>query len=498
VKSIDNSINRIYKQGFHIGLIVICLLLQFPPRLLAQNSSSDRVSLTEKEQGCQANLSQKIVAIINRPQWAKSHWGIAIETIHTKRILYQLNSDRYFIPASNTKLLSSAAVLSNLGADFRVETSFYANGNAPNLSSLRVLGRGDPTLTLASLKTVSQQLKERGIKKIEELIIDASYFSNPTINDSWEWGDVYFDYGVSPHSLILEENTVNLTITPQEIGKPVKLAWSDKIAGKQWKIQNYAKTVEKGKPYTVSLEANSGNSVLEIRGELPVDNEPDIWGLAIPDPSRYFVTSWRRILGEAGIEVDRTKIIKNSTQIDRIETKIAQLQSPPLAELLKKVNADSNNLVAETLLSIAAKEKQQDKLLIIDRVLTELGVDRSGYLLNDGSGLSRQNLITPKTLITILRSLSDNKIYHQSLAVSGTSGTLKNRFVDTSLQGLVFAKTGTLKGIASLSGYLEIPDREPIVFSIISNNYNAKAPEIRATIDEILTIVSENVPCSSS
>lgn len=492
MKSIDNKISQ---QGFQIGLVALCLLLQFPNRLLAQNSSSDRVIANKKERICQTNLSQKIAAIVDRPQWARSHWGIAIETLKTKRILYQLNSDRYFIPASNTKLLSSAAVLSNLGADFKIETSFYAKSNAPNLNSLRVVGRGDPTLTLASLKTVAQQLKERGVKKIEELVIDDSYFPNPTINDSWEWGDVYFDYGVIPHSLILEENTVNLTITPQEIGKPIKLAWSDKIASKQWKMQNYAKTVEKGKPYTISVQANLGNSVLEIRGELPIDSEPDIWGLAIPDPNRYFLISWRQILGEAGIEVDRARVIKNNTKIDINETEIAKLQSPPLAELIKKVNGDSNNLVAETLLEIVAKEKQQDKLSIIDRTMTELGVDRSGYTLNDGSGLSRQNLIAPNTLITILRSLFDNKIYHQSLAVAGTSGTLKKRFVDTPLQGLVFAKTGTLKGITTLSGYLEIPDREPIVFSIMLNNSIANTTEMRSTIDEILLLVREDISC---
>ncbi len=485
----------IASKNCQVVIAIFFLLLQLPTQLLAQDNSSYKDIVPEREQVCKADLGKKIEAIVHRPEWLRSQWGIAIETLKSKRILYQLNGDRYFVPASNAKLLSSAAALLKLEKDFRSKTSFYISGNNPNFSSLRVVGRGDPTLSLAQLKTVAQQLKERGIEKIGELIIDDSYFPNPTINDSWEWGDSYFDYGVSPHSFILEENTVNLTLTPQTIGKPVKLTWSDNIAGRQWRIKNYAITTDKGKPYTISIRANLGNSVLEIRGELPLDNEPDIWGLAIPNPSQYFSASWRQILGEIGIEVNRATIVKISSQINKDEIEIVQLQSPPLGELLVKMNGDSNNLVAETLLEILAKETQQDKFEILEETLTELGVDRAGYNLKDGSGLSRQNLIAPTTLVAILRLMFDKKIYHQSLAIAGTSGTLKKRFLDRKIKGFLYAKTGTISGVTALSGYLEMPNSDPIVFSVILNNSTADTPQMRGAIDEIIMGVVENIPC---
>jgi serine-type D-Ala-D-Ala carboxypeptidase/endopeptidase (penicillin-binding protein 4) len=488
-------VESIAKKGYKFIIIVCCLLLPLPTQLLARDNDNSKEIIPDREQVCAADLGKKIEAIIHRPEWLRSQWGIAIETLKSKRILYQLNGDLYFVPASNTKLLSSAAVLLKLGSNFNIKTSFYITGNTPNLSSLRVVGRGDPTLTLSRLKTVAQQLKERGIEKIGELIIDDSYFSNPKINDSWEWGDSYFYYGVSPHSFILEENAFNLTLTPQAVGKTVKLTLSDKIAGRQWRIKNYAITTDKGKPYNISIRANLGNSVLEIRGELPIDNEPDVWGLAIPNPSQYFLASWRQILGKVGIKVDRATIVKTSYQISQNEVEIAQLQSPSLGELLMKMNGDSNNLVAEILLEILAKETQQEKFEILEQTLTELGVDRAGYNIKDGSGLSRQNLIAPKALVEILRLMFDNKIYHQSLSIAGTSGTLKKRFLDTSVRGLVYAKTGTLTGVTALSGYLEIPNYEPIVFSIISNNSTADTPKMRAAIDEIIMGVAEGMPC---
>jgi serine-type D-Ala-D-Ala carboxypeptidase/endopeptidase (penicillin-binding protein 4) len=487
---------RLPRQGYKFILIALYLLLQFPSRSPAQNSGNYREISPDKEQICQENLSKKIEGIITRSEWAKSHWGIAIETVKSKRILYRSNDDRYFVPASNTKLLSSAVALLKLGDNFRIKTSFYLTGAEVNPASLRVVGRGDPTLTLASLKSVAQQLKERGIEKIGELIIDDSYLSDVAINNSWEWGDIYFDYGVSPRSFILEENTVKLTILPQSIGKPVKLIWSDDIAGKQWRVKNTAKTAEKGKPYNISVRANLGNSVLEISGELPTDSDPDEWGLAIPNPSQYFLISLSKILDEAGIKVDRTKILKNTPQIQPNEVEITSLQSPSLAELLIKVNSDSNNLVAETLLEILAKETQQDKLEVLQNTLTELGIDPAGYNLNDASGLSRQNLISPKTFIEILRLLHDNKIYHQSLSVAGTNGTLKKRFLGSEIKGFLYAKTGTLIGTSALSGYLEIPEYEPIVFSIILNNSTADSIKMREAIDRIILLVARDISCA--
>lgn len=204
--------------------------------IVPEQTLSDRKQQTASQSICPSQLGTAIEAVTQRPEFARSRWGILIETLSTANQLYSRDAERYFIPASNVKLLVTAAALRQLSPEFRIRTSVYGTGTLPNLTSLRVVGRGDPSLTTAQLKDLAQQLKRQGVRQVQQLIVDDSYFPQSGINPTWEWEDIQYDYATSVTSLILNQNAVTLTLSPQQPGQPLRLSWNDTIAAKQWRV----------------------------------------------------------------------------------------------------------------------------------------------------------------------------------------------------------------------------------------------------------------------
>ena len=447
---------------------------------------------------CRQVLARDIEAIIDRPQFKRSRWGIAIQNLATEETIYSLDSDKFFIPASTVKLLTTAAALQELGADFRLTTPIYATGNLPHLDTVRIAGKGDPTITSEILENIVQQFKVLGIRSIKKLIIDDSYFAQPVINPTWEWLDTYYDYATTVNSIILNQNTVELTLVPQSIGQPVKVQWNDEIAARQWQVFNRGVTTLPNTKYSIEIDGVLGKSVLNIRGNLPQDNQSDVWDLAVVDPANYFLETFRDLLEQEGIIITQGIVTKETIQ-DREERIITQMYSPPLQELIKEINRESNNLYAEVLLKILAKElKIDDPITALETSLNKLNISSANYSLEDASGLSRQNLITPETLVQILSVMANTAnrdIYRSSLAIAGNNGTLKQRLSNTELQNNFWGKTGSLSGVITLAGYIKIADRETIAFSILVNNFDDKNSIARQAIDEIILLLPQFSDC---
>ena len=483
----------------YLGLLFSFSTIPSSARALDKTSKSNHQSLGSSSQSiCPQDLSLAIDEIINRPKLERSRWGIHIETLDNARVLYSLAADEYFTPASSAKLLTTAAALVSLGEDFRIETPVYARGYAPNLISLRLEGRGDPTISTDSLKVLVRQLQELGIKEIEKLIVDDGYLPQPALNPTWEWLDIYSYYATAVNSLILDRNTVTLTILPHETGKPVKLRWSNAIAAKQWRVENNAITAPQDKEYNVTINGVLGEPVLKVNGELAINHGSDVWDLAVVNPANYFLESWRLVLETAGINVTRG-IINQEITNNQLYFKIASITSAPLPIFLQETNQESNNLYAEVVLKLLQKQlKTKDSIEALERSLNKLGINKQDYILVDGSGLSRHNLLTPKVLVETLFSMANSKysnIYQNSLAVAGKTGTLKNRFLDTNVSRNLWGKTGTLTGVGTLAGYLNVPNYETLNFSIIVNNSDLSSKEIRSAIDEIVILLSKLKNC---
>lgn len=470
--------------------------------LLLFTLASPIISLAEEKSDvssvCRSDLPTAITEIINRPEFERSRWGIEIQTLEEEKTLFSLNGNMFFTPASSLKLLTSAASLIELGTDYRIETTIYSTGTAPNLTSLRLEGQGDPTISTETLNNIVHQLQSRGIKRIENLIIEDSYFAPPSINPTWEWLDVHSYFATAVNSTILNQNTVTLTLLPQQIGQPVKHYWSDAIAARQWQLDNQAVTGNRDIDYNIELDSYLGTPKLQLRGELAVNEPPDVWELAVVDPAQYFLESFRFQLTDAGITVGKGTVI-NQPEQNQGETELMTIYSPPMQQILEEVNQESNNLYAEVLGKILAKKLGSETATeAVKSSLNTIGINPNEYVLADVSGLSRQNLISPQMLVKTLRimsQLSQRESYRQSLALASINGTLKNRFRNSSITGNLWGKTGTLTGIGTLSGYIIDHQNPSIVFSILINNSELKSNEIRQAVDEIIVILNQLNKC---
>jgi len=463
----------------------------------AQPTLPDKKQLETSQSICATELDAAITEVIERPEFARSRWGILVEPLSSSTPIYNYEGDRYFTPASNTKLLTTAAALHQLGAQFPIRTSVYSTGAIPDLTSLRVVGKGDPSLSTAKLQDLAQQLKRQGVRRVEQLIVEEGYFSEPAIHPTWEWSDIYTYYGASINSIILNENAAILRLSPQELDQPLQLSWDDPLARSQWQVENQTTTATAGTPSSIQILGVLGEPVLQIQGQMAVDAEPYIWALAILNPADYFLESFRQILANEGIIVNQT-LVATSSQATEPRTELAAVESN-LGAWLSKINQESNNLYAEALLHTLGAESSADSgVAALQQSLTELGVDPQTYLLADGSGLSRHNKVSPQALIQTLKLMKQTpqaEIYLESLPIGGVSGTLKHRFQDTPVQGNLRAKTGGMTGVSTLAGYLDLPSYPSLVFSIMVNRSEQPGAIQRQAIDEIVLLLGSLRTC---
>ncbi|HBL00156.1 MAG TPA: D-alanyl-D-alanine carboxypeptidase/D-alanyl-D-alanine-endopeptidase, partial [Microcoleaceae bacterium UBA10368] len=215
-----------------IAVSLLTLLLGNSPQVVAQMPAVSGDI-------CPGELGAKVDAIANRPEFSRSRWGILIQPLSSTTILYSRDAQKYFIPASNVKLLTTAAALQKLGANFRIRTSVYSGENG----NLYIAGRGDPSITETQLKSLASQLKQRGINRVNDLIGDDSYFQGNAVNPNWEWEDAQAGYGAPINSLMFNQNAIELILSPQSIGQPLKVTFAQPKLTNQWQIQNNSVTV---------------------------------------------------------------------------------------------------------------------------------------------------------------------------------------------------------------------------------------------------------------
>ncbi|WP_445251472.1 MULTISPECIES: D-alanyl-D-alanine carboxypeptidase/D-alanyl-D-alanine endopeptidase [unclassified Microcoleus] len=479
-------------QGIALSLLV--LVLGRPSAVAAQTSAV-------AGDICPGELGAQVDAIANRPEFSRSRWGILIQPLSSTTTLYSRDAQKYFIPASNAKLLTTAAALQKLGADFRIKTSVYSGENG----SLYVAGRGDPSIAEAQLKSLAQQLKQRGISQVNQLIGDDSYFQGSAVNPNWEWEDAQAGYGAPINSLIFNQNAIDLLLSPQAIGQPLKVTFAEPKLANQWQLQNNSVTVAQSESEFIEVGREFDRPIIRVSGQLKVGGEPESAYVAVVNPANNFLQQFQQVLAAEGISVKQALVASASRNLNQ---ELATVESPPLAQLVRETNRESNNVYAEVLLRLLGKvtdkmpQQQEDAgemgLKELKTVLTQLGVNPNSYILADGSGLSRHNLISPEALVQTLRFMANSpaaSIYRQSLPIAGENGTLKNRFNNTPSRVILQAKTGTLSGVSALSGYIEVPNYEPLVFSIIVNQSDLSAAKMRSATDEIVLLLNRLRRC---
>ena len=479
--------------------ITITFLIIFINSLIALSQETTRKI-------CPIELNNAITSIINRPIFNRSRWGILVETLSGKRKIYSRDAEYYFTPASTAKLLTTAAVLKELKPNFRIRTSIYGDGKG----NIYIVGRGDPSLAETQLKSLAEQLKEGGIENINQLISDDTYFQGMAVNSNWEWEDVQAGYGAPINSLIFNQNAIDLVLSPQGNGQPLKVTFVNPAESKKWQIENNSVTVATNKKEFVEVGRDFIQPIIRISGQLRIGSASEPVYVAVVEPADNFLNNFRRVLELEGISVSR--IVKSSQITSNLNlTELAFVESPTVGELIEEVNKKSNNVYAEALLrqlgvrSKLVPNKKSDyqtlakSLEEVKVILTRLGVTPNSFRLNDGSGLSRHNLVSPEALVQTLRIMANSpwaNAYRNSLPIAGVSGTLSRRFINSFATGNIQAKTGTISGVSGLAGYVQPINFEPLVFSVIVNQSDLETKYLRNAIDEIVLLFTQLKFCS--
>ncbi|PSB54227.1 D-alanyl-D-alanine carboxypeptidase/D-alanyl-D-alanine endopeptidase [Chamaesiphon polymorphus] len=454
---------------------------------------------------CSSQLTTAINAIVDRPELRRYRWGIVIQALNGTSQLYNRDGDRLFIPASNVKLITTAVALRQLGAPMRLRTSVYQLPSTGNKFNLLVVGRGDPSLTVTGLDSIAQQLKQQGRDRIGQISFDDGYFRGEPINGDWEWGDLSTDYAPPINGLMLGQNSNPLVVSSQQIGMPLTYTWKDPSLN-NWQVENQSITAPATEQNTVNASAIFGKSKIRLTGKLALNATPTQIDLPLVNPAESFSTAFRQSLYRSGITIDSTQVVSGQNIVNLSE--IAAINSPPIAELINETNQKSNNVYAEVLLKSIGRthpehfSSSQDTstlgIALFKQNLTAMGVDPQAYSLRDGSGLSRHNLVAPTAFVRVLSAMAISptaQIYRESLPVAGISGSLKNRMKGTLAQGIVKAKTGSLSGVASLSGYINPPQYSPLVFSIMLNQHDRPTSQMVKVIDEIMVVLARLKQC---
>jgi serine-type D-Ala-D-Ala carboxypeptidase/endopeptidase (penicillin-binding protein 4) len=465
---------------------------------------------------CPADLPDRVNQIIDQPQFAAARWGILVQTLdavpNQRQTLVERDRQKFFIPASNAKLLTTAAALLALGPQYRIRTSIF--GPAENL---QLIGQGDPSLTDRQLTQLAQQLKQRNITQIPQLTLHTHRFTNIP-NPDWAWDDLQTGYGAIAHSLTLNLNYHTLTATPllgQTLGQPLKLDWSHPSAIAGWTIANQTQTVAPSQPEFLTVTRDLGTQTLIIRGQLRQGGKADTVDLAVLNPTAVFRDRLQTIFTAEKITINQINLATTPVSPTNPLPELAFVESPPIAKLIDQTNQESDNLYAEALLQTIGAVAQQRRpsqftaadsrttagLKTLAQTLATIGVDRASHALVDGSGLARRNLITPTALVQTLQGMATqptSRAFQTSLPIAAQSGTLTNRFRGTAAAGIVQAKTGTIGGVASLSGYIRPKHYRPLAFSILLNQSDRPAAQNREAIDAIVLLLTQLKSCPAN
>ncbi|MGG6242244.1 D-alanyl-D-alanine carboxypeptidase/D-alanyl-D-alanine endopeptidase [Nodosilinea sp. AN01ver1] len=456
---------------------------------------------------CPAQLATQLNAALDQAPLDTAYTGLVLQTQgQTPRTLYSRNGDRLFTPASNIKLLTTAAAAHQLGGYYRLRTSVYGSPNAEGITALRVVGRGDPSLTTAQLDGLAQQLAQAGVKQVSRLVIDDSYFPGFATNPTWEWEDAQWAYAAPVNSLILNRNAVALQATPTQVGSPLSLTWPQPLPAGPFPLANDTATVAAGAPVnSLTLWRTGDTPTVRVTGQMVQGSSAQTFNLAVLNPAQQFAAAMEQALRRQSIAVGQTVITQNPAPI--ADPELAAVESPEVRDLMRVANRDSDNLYAEALfktmgVTAAGNIAEGDDVAeasqaggdAVKAALAEMGVSAAALRLADGSGLSRHNLVSPDALVETLQVMTTHpqgRFFRESLAIAGQSGTLSNRLRGTVLEGRLQGKSGALTGNVSLSGYVQPPNYEPLVFSVVINHSNQHASVLRQKIDELLLLVAQ-------
>jgi D-alanyl-D-alanine carboxypeptidase/D-alanyl-D-alanine-endopeptidase (penicillin-binding protein 4) len=511
----------------------------------------------------------------------RGSWGLLIADADTGAVLYEKDADRYFAPASNAKLFTTALALATLGPEFRMRTTIETRGElSPEgrlAGDLILVGRGDPNLSNRKfpfdkaverdgppekvLADLADQVVARGVRQISgDVIADDTYFSYERFPTGWTVDDIQWNDGAAVDAIAVNDNTFALELRPAaREGDPASFD-AEPWAG-FYTIDNQILTGARGSAVALRVSREPGSRIIRLSGSIPVGADPRTLTIAIEEPAEYAAALLTQLLEARGVKIfgqpralhseppaevmpardmgafPHTPASPHAANLPSAQvpsdaqapdaqaatgapsapatsvapaeagatavppTVLAEHVSLPLAEDVRLLNKISENLHAELLLRVAARETSgamtiEDALPFAESWRDAAGLPAGGALFTDGSGLSREDLVTPRAVVALLEYASRQswgELFRSTLPIAGEDGTLADRMKATPAADRIQAKTGTLEHVNALSGYATSVGGAQLVFSFLSDDHAMPARDAEAVLDAIAIAMVEEI-----
>jgi D-alanyl-D-alanine carboxypeptidase/D-alanyl-D-alanine-endopeptidase (penicillin-binding protein 4) len=499
-------------------LLAIALSASFVPAAFGGPPAPPNFPGSVAPSAANDDLARRITAILSGPDLRHASVGVLVQSLQgpdgkrSGRVLFERNASLVFVPASNQKILTAAVALRHLGPDFRFETRIGHTGTLGADGTLRgdvvLTGTGDPSLDTAKLAELARALKSAGVRRVTgRIVADDSRFDERRLGVGWQWDNEPFDYQPQVSALNLDGNVVRLSVAPGAAAGDPALVTLDPPTG-YVRVVNTTRTLGASETggsrgpavpgAAVALDRRRGQNELLVSGTIPVGVKPVTGALTVEEPSLFAAARLAELLRAQGVVVsDDAPPVRAAAPVIGV-VPAGVVRSEPLARLLRTFLKQSDNLYGETLLKAvgavtSGRGTTAAGARAVAALVAEAGGDARALAVADGSGLSRQNLVSPRNLVALLAHLHVDRApapaalaFRDALPVGGVDGTLRARFRNTLAQNAVRAKTGSLSRVSALSGYVTTKAGEPLVFSILMNNYLCPASAARRAQDAIV------------
>ena len=433
--------------------------------------------------------------------------GIEIFDRSTGRSRYSHNADTHFVPASNMKLVVTAVAMGLLGPDYRYQTSLFASGVAGDsaVTTLVIKGSGDPTWSTRFhssdtfvLDRLADSLYAAGVRRVDTLLGDLSYLGPSGVHWTWMIGDLPETFATAVSAIAIGEGTVQLMVRAgARVGDTAQVS----VLGPSdvFLTVSAMRTDTASAAQSTSVDYEQWPGKLRLTGRIGL-NAASIVRIAAPDVARFALASLRASLEARGIRVGATEMTYDSTRTASLgaQRAVVTWTSPPLTDIIAGILLPSQNWIAEQLLrTLGARHGRSgawpDAVQVERRYLIDVArLDSTAFHLTDASGLSTQNLFTPRAFVQLLEhthALPWGAAYRAALPAPMLGGsTLSNRF--QGLEGRLYAKTGSMTHVSTLSGFVQNAAGRELTFSILVNASGLSQAEVRRGMDALLNALA--------
>ena len=459
-------------------------------------------------------LQAELDKLFNDPGLKHAFWGVEVRSLKTNDTLYDMNAQKSFRPASNMKVYTTSAALDYLGPDYHYYTHLRGNpqlqGDGVLTGDLVVQGSGDPsfsgrysrgsTSSIAMMQELVDTLKLKGIKTISGNIVgDDNVFDERYYPGSWMWGYNASGFAAQQSGLCFNDDVVEVYATPGTQAGDAAKVWLT-FPTNYVTIISKVTTAEKGKSNSLNMDRDWYSNIVTVTGQVALDSNTTKEWVTVNNPTLFFTTVLYERLTASGIQVMGTpKDIDDYTPDTTQSVILATHESYPLSRIIRIINKVSQNFYAEQLVKTLGKEVLHEGSTYkgteaVENFMKKLNVDIAPLYIVDGCGLSSMNLVTPDSMIEVLKYMhqhKDFKTFYDSLPIAGVDGTITRRMKGTNALNNVRAKTGFIGHTRTLSGYVNTKDGEPLAFSMMCNNYTVPTSEVEELQDAACVFMAE-------